>query len=109
VATEQATNGGGWWWSSLHAWVERERGRASLAEGANERGEVGEQGAGLKRGVGARTWPENAWTWARPRREIVGEWLETADKWGRRDRERGSERVRKKQRRQLGPTVQRER
>jgi hypothetical protein len=28
---------------------------------------VGEQGAGLKRGVGARTWPENARSWARPR------------------------------------------
>jgi hypothetical protein len=23
---------------------------------------------GLKRGAGARTWPENAWSWARPRR-----------------------------------------
>jgi hypothetical protein len=30
-----------------------------LAEGANERGEVGELGAGLKRGTGARKWPEN--------------------------------------------------
>jgi hypothetical protein len=40
----------------------RERGRESWAEGANGRGEVGEQGAG------ARSWPENAWTWARPRR-----------------------------------------
>jgi hypothetical protein len=27
---------------------------------------VGEQGTGLKRGTGARTWPENAWSWARP-------------------------------------------
>jgi hypothetical protein len=43
-----------------------------LAEGASERGEVGEQGAGLKRGVGAGTWPENARTWTRPRRGIVG-------------------------------------
>jgi hypothetical protein len=79
-----------------------------LAEGANERGEVGEQGAGLKRGTGVRTWPENARTWARPRWEIVGERLGTADRWGRRDRERvgagGKER-----RRQLGPTEQRER
>jgi hypothetical protein len=56
------------WRSSLHVWAERERGRESLAESANERGEVGEQGAGLKRGAGARTWPENARTWARPRR-----------------------------------------
>jgi hypothetical protein len=39
----------------------------------------------------------------------MGERLETADKWGRRDRERGSGRARKKQRRQLGPTVHRER
>jgi hypothetical protein len=39
-----------------------------LAEGANEQGEVGEQGAGLKRGTGARMWLENARTWARPRR-----------------------------------------
>jgi hypothetical protein len=46
---------------------ERERGREGLAEGANERGEVGEQGTELKRGAGARTWPENARTWARPR------------------------------------------
>jgi hypothetical protein len=45
-----------------------EREREGWAEGANERGEVGEQGAGLKRGAGARTWPENAWTSARPRR-----------------------------------------
>jgi hypothetical protein len=29
---------------------------------------VGEQGAGLKRGVGARTWPGNMRSWARPRR-----------------------------------------
>jgi hypothetical protein len=38
-----------------------------LAEDANERGEVGEQGAGLKRGTGAGTWPENTRTLARPR------------------------------------------
>jgi hypothetical protein len=29
---------------------------------------VGEQGAGFKRGAGARSWPENARTWVRPRR-----------------------------------------
>jgi hypothetical protein len=39
-----------------------------LAEGVNERREVGEQGTGLKRGAGARTWPENARPWARPQR-----------------------------------------
>jgi hypothetical protein len=48
-------------------WVDRERGRESWAEGVNERGEVGEQGAGLKRGAGARTWSENARSWTRPR------------------------------------------
>jgi hypothetical protein len=41
--------------------------------------------------------------------EIVGERLGTADRWGRRDRERGSGRVRGKQRRLLGPIEQRER
>jgi hypothetical protein len=55
--------GGG---GALVARAERERGRAGLAKGASERGEVGEQGAGLKRGVGAGTWTENAWTWVRP-------------------------------------------
>jgi hypothetical protein len=45
----------------------RERARG-LAEDANERGEVGEPGARLKRGTGARMWPENARSWARPRR-----------------------------------------
>jgi hypothetical protein len=59
-----------------------------LAEGANERGEVGEQGTGLKRGADARTWPENARSWARPRRGIVGGRLGMADRWARRDRER---------------------
>jgi hypothetical protein len=41
--------------------VGRARERESWAEGANGRGEVGEQGAG------ARSWPEIARTWARPR------------------------------------------
>jgi hypothetical protein len=49
---------------------------------------VGEQGAGLKRGADAGTWPENARTWARPRRGIMGERLGTGDRWVRRDRER---------------------
>jgi hypothetical protein len=63
------------WWTSVggggdsrFAWAERERERESWAEGANGRGEVGEQGAGFKRGAGARSWSENAWMWARPRR-----------------------------------------
>jgi hypothetical protein len=51
VAAEQTAVDGGRWRSSLHARAERERGREGLAEGANERGEVGEQGAGLKRGT----------------------------------------------------------
>jgi hypothetical protein len=82
---------GGQWRSSLFPWAERERGRGSWAEGANERGEVGEQGVGLKRGAEARTWPENARSWARPRRGIVGRRLETADRWGLWDRERERE------------------
>jgi hypothetical protein len=42
--------------------------RESWAEGSNGRGEVGEQGAGFKRGTGAWSWPKNARTWAHPRR-----------------------------------------
>jgi hypothetical protein len=84
---EQAMDVGGRWQSSRFAWAERERGRGSWAEGANGRGEVGEQGAGDKRGAGARTWQENARSWARPRWEIMGERLETTDRWGWRDRE----------------------
>jgi hypothetical protein len=59
-----AGGGGG----SRFAWAERERGRESWAEGANGRGEVGEQGSGFKRGAGAQSWLENARSWARPRR-----------------------------------------
>jgi hypothetical protein len=55
-----------------------EREREGWEEGANERGEVDEQGVGLKRDVGAQTWPENARTWARPRRGIVGGRLRTS-------------------------------
>jgi hypothetical protein len=42
VAAERAAVDGGRWQSSLLTWVERERGQGGLAEGANERGEVGE-------------------------------------------------------------------
>jgi hypothetical protein len=42
---------------------------------------VGEQGTGLKRGVGTRTW-------ARPRRGIVDGRLGMTDRWAQRDRER---------------------
>jgi hypothetical protein len=60
----------------LLTWAERERGRESWVEGAIERGEVGEQDAGLKRGVGARTWLENARSWACPRRGDRGRKVE---------------------------------
>jgi hypothetical protein len=76
AATKQAMGVGGRWQSSLFAWAEQERGRESWAEGANERGGVGEQDAGLKRGTGARTWPENARSWARPRRGDRGRKVE---------------------------------
>jgi hypothetical protein len=53
-------------------------GRESSAEGANEQGEVGERGAGV------RTWPENARSWPRPwlghGREVRE--AEDADRWG---------------------------
>jgi hypothetical protein len=76
---------GGRWQSSLFAWAERERGRESWEEGANERGDVGEQGAGLKRGAGTQSWPENARTWPRPRRGDRGRKVED----GGIERERG--------------------
>jgi hypothetical protein len=60
VIAERASADSEWWQSSLFAWAERERGRGGLAEGASERGEVGKQGEGLKRGAGVRTWPKNA-------------------------------------------------
>jgi hypothetical protein len=102
----------GRWRSSLFAWAERERGRESWAEGANERGEVGEQGVGLKRGAVDRTWPENARSWACRRRGDRGREVEdeltggdggtkregtgaregnSADRPGPRDREREGE------------------
>jgi hypothetical protein len=88
VIAERAAADGVRWRSSLFTWAERERGRGGSAEGASERGEVGEQGARLKRGTSAGTWPENARTWARHRRGIMGERLGTTDRWGRWDRER---------------------
>jgi hypothetical protein len=78
--------------------------RAQMREGRWASRVRGSKGArGLGRGWGTR---------GRGRvhgEEIVGERLETTDRWGRQDRERGSGRARGKQRRQLGPTVQRER
>jgi hypothetical protein len=83
---------------ALVARAERERGRGGLAEGASERGEVGEWGAGFKRGLGAGTWPDNARTWARPQQGIVGGRLGTADGWDQQDtkRERGREKERRR-------------
>jgi hypothetical protein len=60
------------WRSYLVACVEREMGREGSAEGASERGEVGERGAGLKRGEDVRRWPEIVRSWARPRRGNMG-------------------------------------
>jgi hypothetical protein len=75
TTVEQAggsVGGGG----ALVARAERERGRGGLAECANERGEVDEQGARLKRDEGVRTWPENARSWARPRQGDRGREVE---------------------------------
>jgi hypothetical protein len=66
-------------------------GREREGEGAGQRAQMTEE-RWASRARGARTWPENSQSWARPRREIVGERLETTDRWGWRDRER--ERVR---------------
>jgi hypothetical protein len=59
VIAERTAADGERWQSSLvaHAERERERERGGSTEGASEQGEVGEQGAGLKRNVDARTWP----------------------------------------------------
>jgi hypothetical protein len=78
-----AGGGGG----SRFAWAERERERESWVEGANGRGEVGGQGEG------ARSWPENAWTWARPRqgdrgrvvRDTLTSGVSGAERRGRRE------------------------
>jgi hypothetical protein len=83
ATVERATGVGGRWRGSGCARRARERERGGSAEGASERGEVGEQGARLKRVT-------DAGMWARPQRGIVGERLGTTDRWGRRDRE-GSE------------------
>jgi hypothetical protein len=90
-------------------WAERERGREGWEEGANERGEVGEQGTRLKRGTGARTWPENAWTWARPRRGDRGREVEDELTGGDGGTEREADAHARGRRRQAWPTEQRER
>jgi hypothetical protein len=69
---------------------------------------VGEQGTGLKRGVGAWTWPENARSWAHPRRGDRGR--EVRDELTGGDGGAERERVRARGRhRQAWPTGQRER
>jgi hypothetical protein len=80
-----ASDGGG----SRFAWAEQE----SWAEGTNGRGEVGEQGAGFKSGAGARSWPENARWWARPRRGDRGREVRDALTSGVGGAERGKEGV----------------
>jgi hypothetical protein len=70
---------------------------------------VGEQGAGLKRGTDAGTWPENARTWARPWRGIVGDRLGTTDRWGRLDRVRAGAGKRNNADRSVPPSSERER
>jgi hypothetical protein len=78
------------------------RGRSEReGEGAGQRAQMREgrwasRVRGSKGGAGARTWPENARSWARPWREIMGERLETADRWGRWNRERESARARER-------------
>jgi hypothetical protein len=88
----------------LHAWAERERGREGWAEGTNERGEVGEQGTRLKRGAGARTWPENARSWPRPRRGDHGREVEDELTGGDGGAEREADARARGRRRQAWPT-----
>jgi hypothetical protein len=69
-------------WPRNRRWMSADGGRAPCSRGQSEReGEragqrAQKQGAGLKRGAAARTWPENAWTWARPRRGDHGREVE---------------------------------
>jgi hypothetical protein len=91
--------------------AERER----EGEGAGQRAQMRERGGGragrgAQRGAGARTWPENARTWARPRRGDRGREVRDGLTGG----DGGAERERewawgKERHRQLGPTGQRER
>jgi hypothetical protein len=58
--------------------AEREIGREGSAEGASERGKVGEQGVGLKSGKDVRRWVKVAWSWVRPWWGFVGTRLGTS-------------------------------
>jgi hypothetical protein len=89
ATTEQAVDVGGRWQSSRFAWAEREREgagqRAQMGEGrwaSRARGSKGARGLGRGRGTRGRGRVHGG--------EIVGKRLETADRWGRRDRERGA-------------------
>jgi hypothetical protein len=72
--------GGGALWSRVQS--ERE------GEGVWLREQVSKQGTRFKRDAGARTWPENARSWVRPQRGIMGGRLGVSDRLDRRDRER---------------------
>jgi hypothetical protein len=103
VTTEQVVDVyGRWRMFSVRVGRERERGRESWAEGANGRGEVSEHGAG------ARSWPENARSWAHPwwgdRGREVRDALTGGVGWA----ERGSGRTREQRCRRASPTEQRE-
>jgi hypothetical protein len=93
MAAEQAAINGGWWRSSLHAWAEREREgervwqRAQMSEGRWASRERGSKGARAQ-GRGRRTRGHGRVHGG----EIVGKRLGTADRWGRRNRERESRR-----------------
>jgi hypothetical protein len=103
-------------WPQNRRWASSGGGGAPCSRGQSEReGERAGQRAQMREG----RWASREWGLERGRRtrgrvrvhgrEIVGGMLETADRWGRQGRERGSGRARGKQRRQLGPTEQRER
>jgi hypothetical protein len=70
---------------------------------------VGEQGARLKRGARARTWPENERSWARLRRGDRGREVEDELTGGFGETEREAGACARGRRRQAWPTGQRER
>jgi hypothetical protein len=100
-----AATGLGWSRAQGKRGGERARLRAQMSRGKWVSGAWGLKGRGRAEG-----WPENARSWARPRRGNVGERLGTR-RWltgGVREAERKSAHVGKKRRRQVNPTEQRE-
>jgi hypothetical protein len=116
-----------WAVAELPARVGRARERArGLGRGRKWERRGGRAGRVAQKGAGARTWPENARSWARPRwgdrgrevrdemtggdggaeRERAGAREDVADKPGPRGSEREGERGRAGLRRQAGPTCQ---